>query len=77
MIVTDELRAAVIEGVKEGRVLCFWNLRSRMFVMDCFCPGGTEGMLDADALYPYLWAPYFGAHGNDELDFTIPSLHGG
>lgn len=55
----DMLRLAVKRGVQAGKVIVFWNLQSRMFVCDCFYPGATEGCLDSDFLFPYIWALEF------------------
>jgi len=66
-----EMREAVVAGVRSGKVEVFWSYGARMFVMDCFMPGGTEGCMDADVLEPYLWAKYFRLHGDDDCGFEF------
>jgi hypothetical protein len=67
----DATREAVVAGVRSGAVEVFWSYGSRMFVMDCFMPGGTEGCMDADVLEPYLWAKYFRLHGDETCGFEF------
>lgn len=66
------MRLAVKRGIQSGKVICFWNLKSRMFVADCFYPGCTEGMLDSEFLFPYIWQLSFDAHPSTWV--YIPSL---
>lgn len=57
----------VKRGVMSGKVIVFWNLPSRLFVAQQFYPGCTEGQLDADFLFPYLWALEFRLRDHEGL----------
>lgn len=67
----DPYRQAVVDAVVSGRVAVLWTLKARMFVLDCFCPGATEGVMDADELWPYLWELEFELHGDDPCDLDL------
>lgn len=71
---SEEMRLAVKRAVQTGKVIVFWNLPSRMFVADCFYPGCTEGVLDSDFLFPYLWALSFERHGNEPFSLGTASF---
>lgn len=69
MCEVDDFRKAVKDAVIEGKVIVFWNYKSRMFVTDCFYKGATEGVMDGDDMYPYLWA--LQGRKTDHLPFEL------
>lgn len=66
----DAYRLAVVRGVISEKVVVFWNLPSRMFVCDCFYPGATEGCLDSDAIFPYIWGLEFSKRGDEPFELS-------